>query len=170
MSSMIYATTIVLRHPEPGEFARVLMPAPCGTRYEDRKPERSSSTKAARWTPQPLVPNDKPALKPRWTQERIDALPKTSGYLTLVGHSEPGAGVMMVSLRCAGPSPKCQGTMVKPASTYAKDTSRPRACWSCSMYGRKRYNAPITPKGYERAREHAAKLKTQLSERKVAVR
>jgi hypothetical protein len=158
MSEYVYASTVVLRHPEPGEFARVLTTAPCGTRYRDTRPERSSSNQATRWTPAPLVrPEPAPKPKPRWTPDRVDALPKTSGYLTLTGHSEIGSGVVMVSLRCAGPHPKCKGAITKPASVWAAASSRPRACWHCAMIGRRKLAAPISNKGADLARAYVAK-------------
>jgi hypothetical protein len=158
MSEYVYASTVVLRHPEPGEFARVLTTAPCGTRYRDTRVERSSSNQATRWTPQPLMREKKQVVsKARWTPERVDALPKTNGYLTLAGHSEIGVGVLTVSLRCAGPHAKCQGTIVKPASVWAAPSSRPRACWHCAMIGRRKLAAPITNKGADLARAYVAK-------------
>lgn len=161
-NALVYATSIVYRHPEPGEFARVLIPAPCGTRYDPVKVERASSTKAARWTPQPLeLVGKKPhGAKPRWTPERIDALPKTSGYLTLVGHSELGnSGVVTVTLRCNGPHDRCRKSMITPAATWAKESSRQKACLNCAKLWRSKANPAFTAKGYALAREHAEKLK-----------
>jgi hypothetical protein len=139
MSEYVYASTIVLRHPEPGEFARVLTTAPCGTRYRDAPLTRATSRSRFQTPDEDLAPMVAPLVttgegKPRWTQERIDALPRTSGSLERVGddvgrdkHGNPA-----IKCVCSGGSERCRKQMTVPASIWINAGRRPQSCQRCA--------------------------------------
>lgn len=173
MSSMVYATTVVLRHPGPDEFARVLTAAPCGTRYHDTAPARATARSRFQVTADesltPMVPPEATTGedRPRWTQERIDALPRTSGSLTRLGDEVVRAsnGSISVKCSCSGGSERCRKQTIVPAVIWANAGRRPQSCQKCAD---KRKTRVFTPKGASTACSFISA--PRLSERKVAVR
>lgn len=163
---MVYASTVVLRHPGEGEFARVLGPAPTGTRYRDPRPDRTTAgaqfppagkryaSKHAEHAPEKVHQG---GTCKRWTSERIAALPRQSGMLTRVGDDiERGSdGRPLVPCACSGSSPRCPKKILVEASVYASD-GRPQSCRPCA-HERRRKAAAFTENGYAHARDFAAK-------------
>lgn len=155
--TMVYATSVVARHPGPNEFARVLVPAPCGTRYRSMAPARATARSRFQVTSDeglvPLVPPEVTSgeERPRWTQERIDALPRTSGSLTRLGDNVVRAsnGSISVKCSCSGGSERCRKQTIVPAVIWANAGRRPMSCQRCAD---KRKARQFTPKGTATAR------------------
>jgi len=161
---MVYATHVLHEHPAPGMFARVMRPAPQGTPWRDDPRDRTTSTKAARWKPQPLqqpeaVPNASLA-HPRWTEERIATLPLVSGHLTRLGYDRTNKHGVFIAMSCNGGSAKCWKQIKVLASVLAHPTRRPQSCLACCRELRKKsFGGPNTPKGYQLARDYTAAQK-----------
>jgi hypothetical protein len=154
----------VLEHPGEGWFARVLDHSAPGRleRYEPEPMARAKASGASRWMPQPLVKPDVPRAKngkPRWTQERIDALPVTSGFLTRTDAVIVERKGTSVVCRCDGKRRGCTGRAVVHAPLWAKDSTRPKSCKGCSRAGSRAMVAPYSDKGFANAREYAAREK-----------
>jgi hypothetical protein len=147
-SGVVYRDVPIVRSNAATQFT------PAGKRYESKHaehtPERVATTGIKR---------------PRWTPERIAALPRTSGSLTRIGdelitgrNNNP-----FVPCVCSGSSPRCAKRTMVAASVYAGD-SRPKGCKPCGHDRARRANA-FTNKGYQTAREYVAADKTAAQEK-----
>jgi hypothetical protein len=137
-SGVIYRDLPVCRSTAATQFT------PVGKRYESKHsvhdPER----------PPPLN------SRPRWTQERIDALPLKSGMLTRTGKTiEASRQGPMIRVSCSGGTVRCKHSYLTLANVY-ESADRPQSCMPCS-YERKRKASAFTQKGYAAARDFAAK-------------
>lgn len=161
-NDLVYRTAREWREADGGTlfggFARVLQPSPGSLTYHAVKRVRSNA--ATQFTPprkhvEP-TPEKTPAYsRPRWTQERIDALPRTSGSLTRIGDSIVSGrnNNPYVRCKCTDGGPACAGEILIAASVYASER-RPRSCKPCCQARRRRTMA-FTDKGYEHGREYA---------------
>jgi hypothetical protein len=151
-----------------GGFARMLKPSPGSVVYRGVVQARANAatqftpagkryaSKHAERTPEKVPPSRK---VPRWTTERIAALPRTSGSLTRIGdeltrgpNSNP-----YVACKCDGGSAGCVKRILVEANVFARD-SRPRGCKACSHERARRANA-FTSKGYRNGRDIVAAQK-----------
>lgn len=166
MSSLVYRHSTVIAHPEPGWFARTLDHNAPGRleRYEPEPPVRADAARIHAAKARPLVKPDKPLVHngyPRWTAERLAALPRTSGHITRTDDvmSLPRRGTALVC-RCDCGAARCQKRMVVMAAIWARGEVRPKSCKAGARAGSRK---PFSEKGYANAREFAAREKEQAA-------
>lgn len=149
-----------------GGFARVLKYGCSGVVYRDNAVVRATARSRFQTTSDPrLAPLIPPKVtsgegKPRWTQERIDALPRTSGSLTRIGDAlvRDRNGNPAVKCLCSGGSARCRRETVVAAPLWANAGRRPQSCQQCASKRKGRgYTVAITEKGYAHARDFASK-------------
>ena len=155
--TIAYLSSIPISDAPEGWMARILRHDVSGHRYAPPTRDRTTAKSVIR-TRKPTT-----RAQPRWTQERIDALPKTSGFLTrietLTGQRHHGT---VFVCRCDGPTIACRKTVTIPGSRWAKDTARPRACKGCGHEARRKaMSVPLNDKGYAIARGFSAKNKAK---------
>lgn len=166
-NDLVYRTAREWREADGGQlfggFARVLQPSPGGIVYRDQpiaranaaarypSPTKRHESRQARSAPDATQATSR---RPRWTQDRIDALPRTSGTLTRIGDAIVSGrkNNPYVPCVCTGGSERCMRRIYVAASVYAS-AQRPKSCKPCAG---KRQAAAFTTKGYANAREYAA--------------
>lgn len=166
-NALVYLNSVVASDAPEGMFARVLRYDVSGVRYHGPPNlERAKGSRVSRYRGGEFARPSKPPsgnAKPRWTQERLDALPKKNGHYSVIGFGpKEGALGLHVYLRCDGPSAQCSKRLVTPITNYVRKVT-PKGCWACAMQGRRNANPPYTAKGSRVARDHVAKAKGRAS-------
>lgn len=166
-NDLVYRTAREWREADGGElfggFARVLQPSPGNLTYHAVKRVRSNAKTIFAPPRQVSTPPAPTVQKPRWSQERVDALPRISGHLTRLGdevvtgrNSNP-----YVRCKCTGGGSACAGEIWVAASVYASER-RPRSCKPCCQALRRKTMA-FTDKGYQHARDFAVLEREQAA-------
>lgn len=173
-NDLVYRTAREWREADGGQlfggFARILQPSPGGITYRAVEQARSNAgtqlvpvgeravSKHAPRMPAKVALTDR--KNSRWTLERIQALPRTSGQLTRLGDAIETAeranrktGKLRTEYTVA-----CQcscGRVIRTQVHTWVSMSRPRSCRPCT-YVRQRKSSAFTERGYQHARDFAA--------------